>query len=199
MAYGSRKYGERKKVNYLSKDFVTFKNNLLDFAESYFPENFNDFSEGNPAMMFLEMSAYVGDVLSYYTDNQIQETFLTLARESENIFNMAYSMGYTPRVTSVASVMLDITQLVPSKVTENDEYVPDYEYALNVVNGSQFESVDGPIFRITQDANFQFSSSLSPTSSSIHQYNSSGNPQYYILKKSVPAISATERTTNYSI
>ena len=63
-----------KDIKYISKDYNSFKNQLIEFARTYFPNNFNDFSEGNPGMMFLEMAAYVGDVLSFYTDTQIQET-----------------------------------------------------------------------------------------------------------------------------
>ena len=80
---------QNKDVKYLNKDYNSFRNQLIEFAESYFPENFNDFSEGNPGMMFLEMASYVGDVLSFYTDNQIQETFLSLAQDRENIYPIA--------------------------------------------------------------------------------------------------------------
>ena len=65
-----------------------FKNQLIEFSQTYFPENFNDFSEGNPGMMFLEMAAYVGDVLSFYTDNQIQENFNY--KETNNKFKNFY-------------------------------------------------------------------------------------------------------------
>ena len=88
-------------------------------------DNFNDFSEGNPGMMFIEMAAYVGDVLSYYLDTQIQENFLTLAQEEETLYEMAYLYGYTPKITSTANVNLDISQLVPS-TTAGSTYVPDY-------------------------------------------------------------------------
>ena len=40
---------------------------------------------------------------------------------------MAYAMGYKPRVTSAAAVALDITQLVPAKVTNEGARVPDYD------------------------------------------------------------------------
>ena len=117
---------KEKDINYLNKDYNSFKNNLISFAQSYFPENFNDFSEGNPGMMFLEMAAYVGDVLSFYTDTQLQESFLSLAQDKENLYNRAYAMGYKPKVTTAAAVDLVISQLVPSKVV-NSTYVPDYD------------------------------------------------------------------------
>ena len=68
-----------KDVKYLNKDFQSFKNKLQEFAEIYFPNTHNDFTENNPSTMYLEMAAYVGDVLSFYTDTQIKEAFLNLA------------------------------------------------------------------------------------------------------------------------
>ena len=88
-----------KDVRYLNKDFNTFKQQLVEFTKVYYPNTFNDFSEGSPGMMFLEMAAYVGDILSFYTDTQLQESFLALAQEKENLYHLAYSMGYRPKVT----------------------------------------------------------------------------------------------------
>ena len=105
-----------KDVKYLSKDFNSFKDQLIEFAQSYYPETYNDFSDGSPGMMFIEMAAYVGDVLSFYTDKQLQESFLDLAQDKENLYNMAYALGYKPKTTSAASTILDLSHLVPSKL-----------------------------------------------------------------------------------
>ena len=63
-----------KEVRYLNKDFTSFKSNLIEFAKIYFPNQYNDFNESSPGMMFIEMASYVGDVLSYYVDNQFKES-----------------------------------------------------------------------------------------------------------------------------
>jgi hypothetical protein len=188
-----------KDIKYLSKDFNTYKAQLMEFAEVYFPESFNDFSEGNPGMMFLEMAAYVGDVLSFYTDFQLQESFLALAQDRENLYNMAYAMGYKPRITTAASVVLDITQLIPTKKLGEENYAPDYDFALNIKENSTFKSTEGPIFYITKDCDFSYSSSMSPVTASVYQYDEGNNPQYFILKKQVPAISAEIREQNFTI
>ena len=189
---------KEKEIKYLNKDFNSFKNNLIEFTQTYFPENFNDFSEGNPGMMFLEMSAYVGDVLSFYTDNQIQETFLSTAQDKENLYNLAYAMGYTPKITSAASTILDISQLVPSKLV-GGSYEPDYDYSLIIRANSTFKSTEGPTFYIDQDVDFTYSSSLNQMDISIFQYDGSNNPEYYLLKKSVSAVSAESKTENFTI
>tara|TARA_R110000796_G_scaffold20288_4_gene60533 strand:+ start:397 stop:2289 length:1893 start_codon:yes stop_codon:yes gene_type:complete len=187
-----------KDVKYLSKDYNSFKNQLIEFTQTYFPENFNDFSEGNPGMMFLEMAAYVGDVLSFYTDTQLRESFLNLAQDKENLYNLAYTLGYKPSVTNAANATLDITQLVPSKIN-GSIYQPDYDYGLTINENSTFSSTEGPSFYITNDVRFNFSSSFDPTEISIYQYDSSNNPQYFLLKKSVNAISAEIKTQTFTI
>jgi len=187
-----------KDVKYLNKDYNSFKNQLIEFAEVYFPNNFNDFSEGNPGMMFLEMASYVGDVLSFYTDTQLRESFLTLAQEKENLYNLAYAMGYKPKVTTAASVDLDLFQLVPSILVSGD-YKPDFDYALDIEANSIFESTEGPKFYTDRKVSFGFSSSFDPTTVSIYQFDGSNNPEYYLLKKSVKAISGETKTQTFSV
>tara|TARA_R110001592_G_scaffold32310_2_gene113349 strand:+ start:2061 stop:3953 length:1893 start_codon:yes stop_codon:yes gene_type:complete len=187
-----------KSINYLNKDYSTYKNKLLQFTQTYFPNQFNDFSEGNPGMMFLEIAAYVGDVLSFYTDTQLQESFLSLAQDKDNIYNMAYTMGYKPKISSVASVDLDLLQVVPSKQI-NNTYYPDYEYALNINANSSFKSTEGANFYTTNDVRFDISSSLDPTTVSVFKYTTDNNPDYYLLKKHIKALSGTKKSQRFII
>ena len=187
-----------KDVKYLSKDFNSFKSQLIEFTQNYYPNTFNDFSEGSPGMMFLEMAAYVGDVLSFYTDTQLRETFLLLAQEKENIYNIAYALGYKPKVTTAASTNLDIFQLLPSKIV-NGVYKPDFNYTLTVNENSQFSSTDGISFYTENQVNFGFSSSFDPTTISIYQYDDSSNPEYYLLKKTTQAVSADIKTQTFTV
>ena len=187
-----------KDVKYLSKDFNSFKKQLTEFAEVYFPNNFNDFSEGNPGMMFLEMASYVGDVLSFYTDTQLREIFLQLAEDKENLYNLAYSLGYKPKNSTAASVNLNISHLIPSKLI-GGEYVPDYDYALNIKANSTFESTEGSFFYTTKDTNFNFSSSFDPTTVNIYNYDDLNNPEYFLLTKKTTAVSGEIKTKNFPI
>tara|TARA_R110001583_G_scaffold53918_8_gene165830 strand:+ start:420 stop:2312 length:1893 start_codon:yes stop_codon:yes gene_type:complete len=187
-----------KDVQYLSKDFQSFKDQLMNFAETYYPNTFNDFSDGSPGMMFIEMAAYVGDVLSFYTDKQLQESFLSLAQDKENLYNLAYSLGYKPNVTAASTANLDIYQLVPSIVV-NNQYIPDWKYGFIIEENSTFLSSEGPGFYTTEQVNFNQSSSFNPTSTTIYQYDSSNNPEYFLLKKQIKAISAETKTQTFSI
>ena len=182
MARTSTKKNMVKQVNYLNKDFSDFRDNLIEFAKVYFPNTYNDFNESSPGMMFIEMAAYVGDVLSYYIDSQFRESLLAYAEEKRNVYNIAQSFGYKPNVTSPSSVVLDVFQTVPAL---NEK--PDERYALNVKAGTQVISTStGTTFRTLEDVNFKFSSSYEPRDITI--FESEDNiPTKYLLKKKVKA------------
>ena len=97
----------QRDIRYIDRDFNDFRSSLIEYSKTYFPNTYNDFTPDSTGMLFIEMASYVGDVLSFYLDNQVQETFIQHARETENLFNMAYMLGYTPKVTTVASVDID--------------------------------------------------------------------------------------------
>jgi hypothetical protein len=199
MAYSNTSNVPQKDIKYLNRDFNTLRNQLIEYTQTYYPETFNDFSDGSPGMMFLEMAAYVGDVLSYYTDTQLQETFLLLSQERKNLFNLAYSLGYRPKVTKASSTNLEIFQLLPAKGS-SDNYEPDYSYTLTMGEGSSFSSIQGGINFITEQlVDFSISGSTSPTDISVYQIDGSGNPEYYLLKKTTKAISAVRKTTTFTI
>ena len=185
-------------IRYIDRDFDTLRNNLIQYSRTYFPNTYNDFTETSTGMLFMEMAAYVGDVLSFYLDNQIQETFIQKARQTTNLYALAYSMGYVPKVTTVASVELDFFQQLPSKVSAS-VYVPDFDYALVIPENTQVSSnVDSTMNFIIEDAvDFQSSSSLDPTETSIYQI-SGINPTYFLLKKKRKAISATVRSQTFT-
>ena len=193
MARTSTKKNVVKQVNYLNKDFNDFRDNLIEFAKVYFPNTYNDFNESSPGMMFIEMAAYVGDVLSYYIDSQFRESLLAYAEEKRNVYNIAQSFGYKPNVTAPSSVVLDVFQTVPAL---NEK--PDERYALNVKAGTQVISTStGTTFRTLEDTNFKFSSSYDPRNITI--FESEDNiPTKYLLKKKVKAESGNIVTETFT-
>ncbi len=185
-------------IRYTDRDFNTIKAQLEQYSKTYFPDTFNDFTETSTGMLFMEMAAYVGDVLSFYLDNQIQETFIQKARQTTNLYALAYSLGYVPKVTTVAKVDVDYYQQVPA-VLSASVYVPDYNYALLVPENTQITSKSNSSIKfLTEDVvDFSASSSLDPTIVSVYQI-AAGNPTYYLLKKTRKATSATINTKSFT-
>jgi hypothetical protein len=178
-----------KNISYLNKDFSTFKANLINYAKTYFPTAYNDFSDANPGAMFIEMASYVGDVMSFYLDNQVQENYLLYAKEKENLYAMSYVLGYRPKASYASSTTVDIFQLMPSTVI-NNTVVPDTNYGLIIPTNTVLTSVStGTKFLTTEQVDF---SDLVNTT--ITFYDTSN----FLVKKSVPAISAEIKTTTFS-
>jgi hypothetical protein len=170
---------------------------LIDYARTYYPTTYNDFSPSSPGMMFIEMAAYVGDVLSFYLDNQIQENYLQFARQSNNLFELAYMFGYKPNVTGVATADINFYQKVPAKIISG-VYSPDFDYALYIEANSTVVSEDGISFLVNDPVDFTVSSSSDLTEVTVFEVTSTNNPISYLLKKSRHAISATISTQNFS-
>ena len=188
-----------KDIKYINKEFNTLKESLINYSKNYFPNTYNDFSPSSTGMLFIEMASYVGDVLSFYIDNQIQETFIQYARQKENLFNLSYLLGYTPKVTTAASVIVDVYQQLPA-ITSASITIPDFSYSLKVpintpINSNNNSNIN---FLTEKEIDFSYSSSFDPTE--IQVYQIVGNqPAFYLLKKSVKAISANVNTATYTI
>ena len=188
----------KRDIRYIDRDFNSFRNALIQYSKTYFPDTYNDFSDTSTGMLFMEMASYVGDVLSFYLDNQIQETFIQKATQQENLYQMAYLLGYEPKVTTAASVNVDFYQQLPAKL-EGGEYVPDYDYAMIIPENTQITSnVDNTQKFIIEDViDFSSSGSLDPTTASVYQI-SGVNPTYFLLKKTRKAISATINSIDFT-
>jgi len=181
---------EEREIKYINRDFGDFKTQLTEFAKNYFPDTYNDFSPTSPGVMFIEMAAYVGDILSFYQDTQLQETFLQYAKNPGNLYNMAYMLGYRPKTTTVSEVDIEVTQRVAAS---GSNYEPNFEQALTINANAQLSS--GNVnFIVDKKIDFAYSSSYDPTEITINSL-SNGNPAEFLLKKTVKAFSGEIKTS----
>lgn len=190
---------ESKQIQYLNKDFDGFKQKLLEFAQIYYPETYNDFSETSAGLMLIEMASYVGDVLAYYGDNQIQENFLEFAKQRDSLLALAYNHGYFPQVTQAATVDVDIYQTLPS-TTAGGSVQPDWNYSMILSEGAQIQSANNTsvFFYIEDKVDFTISGSADPTDVSVYSIDSNNQPNFYLLKKKAKATAGTLKTKTFT-
>lgn len=178
---------ESKNISYLNKSFSDFKNSLTNYAKTYFPTAYNDFSEASPGMMFIEMASYVGDVLSFYVDTQLQENFLLYTKEKSNAIALAYSLGYRPKMSYASSVELEISQLVPAVSNVlTGQLIPDSDFYMNIPSNTSVSSIEGVNFILIDDCNF--------SDSTNREISFFSNTNFLVTKK-VKAISASIKTS----
>ena len=179
-------------VSYINKSFSDFKSNLINYAKTYFPNTYNDFSDASPGNMFIELASYVGDVMSFYLDTQIQENFLLYAKEKENLYAMSYVMGYRPKASYASSTDLDIYQLMPSLLNIiTGETVPDNTtYGLIIPANTNITSTSTGTNFITTDI-VDFTDLTGAEITFV-------NDNFYLVKKTVKVISAAIKTSTFT-
>jgi hypothetical protein len=184
-------------IDYLGKDFNSFRANLIEYSKSYFPKTYKDFSENSTGMMFIEMASYVGDVLSYYIDYQFKEGFIQHAEERKNVVTLANYLGYQPKPASAAFVELEVFQLVPSVLDqETSKVVPDFRFSMNILAGMEVQSSEATptTFRTLQAVSFMEDTKESPREVSVFQRDpDTSEPTFYLLKKKTMASAGTRK------
>lgn len=175
-----------KDIRYLNRDFSTLREALINFSKTYYPNTYKDFSPASPGMMFMEQAAYVGDVLSYYTDYAFKEGIMLSATERRNIINLASYLGYKVKPSRAASGEISLLQLCPSTDDGSGNYYPDPNYMLTVKENTQFSNNAGSYYILTSAVDFSVSSSLSQRTDTVYSRNTDGTPQFFLLEKKGP-------------
>ncbi len=143
-------------IKYTSRDFESIKEDLVQHAKRYYSDGYRDFSEASFGSMILDTVAYTGDILSYYLDYHVNESFLDTSLEFDNIRKHARSLGYkfAGAPSSYGTVSLFI--LCPANT---DGIAPDRTYLPILKAGTSFSTSDGGNFILSQDVDFSDSSS----------------------------------------
>ena len=138
-------------IRYTSRSFQTIKRDLVEHAQRYYPNFYNDFSENSFGSMVFDSVSYVGDMLSFYLDYQTNESFLETATSLDNLRKLANQMGYNyygnPAVYGTATFYC--------RVPANSLGLgPDVRFIPVLEKGTKIKTTDGASFRTTQDIDF---------------------------------------------
>ena len=138
-------------INYTHRSYKTIREDLMQIAERFYPDTFQDFSEASFGALMLDSVAYVGDQLSLYLDYNINESFLDTAYQYSNIVRHGRILGY--RDTGIASTYGQVSffVLVPASATAVG---PDTRYMPILQRGSRFSSNNGLNFVLTENLDF---------------------------------------------
>lgn len=180
-------------IKYTNRSFDSIKTDLVNHAKRYYPTIYDDFSDPSIGGMLLDSVAYVGDMLSFYLDFQINESNLETAIEYQNVRKKAAEMGYTFFGRPAAFGMIDIYILVPSNTLGIG---PDVTYTPILKKGAILGSTNGEAFTLLEDVDFN-----DPGTPFIAARRDATNnkPSHYALKKTAQIKSGSRFTTTVEI
>ena len=188
-------------TNYLSRDFNSLKQSLIQYTKTYFPDVYKDFNETSPGMMLLELNAYVGDVLNYYVDDSFKEMILPLTEDRRNIINLSKTTGYKPRpiVPSFADVTFTLT--VDANTTDVNNITPDSSQFLVIEPGVKLSSTSNSdiFFETIEPIDFTISASAGETFKIDSINSSTGLIEKFSATRKVKAVSGETKTITVQV
>jgi len=155
-------------IDYTSRDYTALVHDLLTLIPSYLPE-WTDRSPGDFGIVLIELFAYMGDVLNYYSDRIANEAFIATAQQRQSVLNLANLLDYTPHNNVAATAQLQFTIAQPSGPVK----VPAFTTQVGTVG----LGTNAIIFQTTQDL-WIFGDGITHTKT----WTSNGNSgQQYVL------------------
>jgi hypothetical protein len=139
-------------INYTSRDFQSIRNELITHVKKYYPNVYQDFNEASFGSIMIDTVAYVGDILSFYMDYNVNESFLETSIETNNVIKMARQMGYKYKGLPASSGVVTMYIVVPASANGTQ---PDLDYAPILKAGAVFSSGgQGASFTLNEDVDF---------------------------------------------
>ena len=141
----------RPVIKYTSKEYTSIKKDLEQYIKINYPDTYKDFSDNSFGSIMLEGVSYVGDMLSFYLDYQINESFLDSATEYNNVVRLARQLGYkyqnSPSTTGIVSLYISVP-------ANSNGLGPDLQYLPTILRGSTFSTQDNTTFILTENIKF---------------------------------------------
>jgi len=195
-----KKLKQQRPRSFLNKDFEAFRAELVTYARTYFSEEIQDFSEASMGGLFLEMAAYVGDVMSFYLDHQFNELDIETAVEDRNVERLVRSAGVKIKGASPASADVDFSIVVDAK-TSNNKRVPISSHLPIITAGTLLSSNTGITFELTENLDFNKRNVAGDLLASVivDETNSNNQPTRFKLKMTGLCTSGKTIEENFSI
>ena len=168
-------------IRYTSRDFTSIREDLINHAKRYYPDTFKDFTEASFGSLMLDTVAYVGDIMSFYLDYQVNESFLDTSVEYDNIIRLARQMGYKYKGSPSTTGMVSIYAIIPANTTGLG---PDTRY-MPILKRNTVLSSDGGSFILSEDVRFD-----NPSNETVAaRVDTNGVPTSYAVKAEGQVIS----------
>ena len=109
-------YESFAQANFQAYDFDTIKNAMVEYIDTNYPENFNDWISSSEFTSLLELMAFLGHNLAFRNDLNSRENYLSTAERRDSALRIAEFLGYNPTRNVVASGYLKIDSIKTTEI-----------------------------------------------------------------------------------
>jgi hypothetical protein len=114
-------YQTFKDANFQSFDFETIRKSMIEYLRTYYPEDFNDFTESSEYVALIDLIAFLGQSLAFRTDLNARENFIDTAERRDSILKLAKLISYNPKRNIPASGFLKFQSVVSTENITDSE------------------------------------------------------------------------------
>ena len=180
-------------INYTSRDFESIRRDLEEFAKRYYPNTYKDFNRASFGSLMLDSVSYIGDILSFYLDYQMNETFLDSAVEYNNVVKLARQLGYKLQTSPSSYGKMTFFIEVPAG---SPGLGPDPTLIPVLQAGSTFTSTGGGFYTLLEDVDFDKEGNQVVVGSAD---STTGAPLTYVIRAIGTAVSGRSGTESFTI
>jgi hypothetical protein len=99
------------KINFVSFDYESVKESLIQYMKLYYAEVFNDYIETSELIAIIDAFAVVAEQLAYRIDMASHENFISTAERKQNILKLAKLISYNSSRNLPARGLVKITSI----------------------------------------------------------------------------------------
>ena len=144
-----------KPKQFSNKTFEDFRQELLQYANTFYKDQIVDFSEASLGGLLLDFAAVVGDSLVYYAEQQFAELDYETSTDIENIqkhLNRANIKKYNADPSSVSCTFT--IEVIRDTQSLDSDPKPKYDYLPTIKKGTNIISETGVNFILEEDIDF---------------------------------------------
>lgn len=107
----SKVYQTFRDADFQSYDYETLRKSMIEYLRTYYPEDFNDFTESSEYIALIDLIAFLGQSLAFRTDLNARENFIDTAERRDSVLKLARLISYNPKRNIAASGLLKINSV----------------------------------------------------------------------------------------
>jgi|688.fasta_scaffold26209_2 hypothetical protein len=96
-------YQTFREADFQSFDYETLRKSMIEYLRTYYPEDFNDYTESSEYIALIDLIAFLGQSLAFRADLNARENFIDTAERRDSILKLARLVSYNPKRSTPAA------------------------------------------------------------------------------------------------
>ena len=135
-------------IDFAATDFFTLRNSLINYIKAVYPTEYQYFVESDLGMMFVEVVAYMGAVMSMKADMLANENFLVTARQRPSVKKLLELVGVRMRGPISAAANAQITFVTPPDNAEESYIISPAERTIEITSPQDGGAITYTLYKV---------------------------------------------------